>query len=122
MKGSCIYFPVRSRTTSSVNHDKKILLNGIDYNTAESKNVKQVDAVQTLSEAHSVPKSGTPNSVARNYRNGLLNSERYFGEDGMPYLDIDYTDHGNPSTHKTVPHEHKISFDSNGKMKRGKEE
>lgn len=37
------------------------------------------------------------------------------------YLDIDYTDHGNPKTHPTVPHEHSINFDDDGNMNRGKE-
>lgn len=42
--------------------------------------------------------------------NGNLNSERYYDDDGKAYLDIDYTNHGNPKTHPKVPHEHKITF------------
>lgn len=97
------------------------LQNGLDYNVAGSSSVGQVDSVQTLSEAHSIPTSGSPNSVTRNYRNGSLCTERYYGGDGKPYLDIDYSDHGNPSTHRTVPHEHSIHFDAAGKMHRGKD-
>lgn len=95
--------------------------NGVDYNTANSQSVKQVDHIQTLSEVHSIPIVSSPNSVTRNYRNGSLYTERYFGENGKPYLDIDYSNHGNPSTHKNVPHEHIIEFDTNGKMHRRKE-
>lgn len=94
------------------------LQNGVDYNTAGSRSVREVDSVQTLSESHSIPTSGYPNSVTRNYRNGSLYTERYYGENGKPYLDIDYSDHGNPSTHTTVPHEHSIYFDANGTLHR----
>lgn len=68
-----------------------------------------------------MPISGSLNSATRNYKNGSLYTERYFGSDGKPYLDIDYSDHGNSATHKIVPHEHSIHFDVNGKMHRGKE-
>lgn len=97
------------------------LINGADYNVAGSSSVGQVDSVQTVSELHTMPISGTPHSVTRNYRGGSLSTERYYGEDGKPYLDIDYSDHGNPLTHRTVPHEHSIEFDENGKMHRGKD-
>ena len=97
------------------------LQNGVDYNTAGSNSVGKVDSIQTLSEAHSMPVVSFPNSVSRNYRNGVINTERYYDENGKPYLDIDYSDHGNPSTHRTVPHEHDIYFDADGKMHRGKE-
>lgn len=95
--------------------------NGVDYNTAGSCSVGQVDSVQTMSEAHSLKTFGFPNSVVRNYRNGSLYTERYYDGKGKPYLDIDYSNHGNPSTHRTVPHEHSIHFDANGKMYRGKD-
>jgi hypothetical protein len=36
--------------------------------------------------------------------------ERYYNQEGMAYLDIDYTDHGNPKMHPNVPHEHDIRF------------
>ena len=71
---------------------------------------------------HSIPKTSSPNTVIRNYKNGALSSERYFGSDGKAYLDIDYSDHGNPSTHPFVPHQHNITFDNDGKMHRGKGE
>lgn len=95
-------------------------VNGQDYNTAGSNSVKQVYSVTTLSNAHSMPISSVPNSVTKNYRDGKLSTERYFDESGNPYLDIDYSNHGNPSTHPIVPHEHDITFDDSGKMHRGK--
>ena len=95
--------------------------NGSDYNTAGSKDVGQVDSIQTVSNLHSKPVSSTPNSVIKNYKNGKLSSERYYGKDGRPYLDIDYTNHGNAKTHPHVPHQHKISF-QDGKMHREKTE
>lgn len=57
-----------------------------------------------------MPLNGQPNSVAQNYCDGKFTTERYFGNDGKPYLDIDYTNHGNPEMHPNVPHEHSISF------------
>lgn len=93
-----------------------------EYNTAGSKSVKKVDSVTTLDNQHNFPMTGTPNSVTKTLKNGSLNSERYYDEKGNAYLDIDYTDHGNPTTHPHVPHEHKISFNSNGQPCRKKEE
>lgn len=37
------------------------------------------------------------------------NSERYDEKDRKPYIDIDYTNHGNSKLHPHVPHEHKYS-------------
>ena len=45
----------------------------------------------------------------------------YYDEDGNAYLDIDYTDHGNPKTHPIVPHQHHIVM-KDGKPDRGKDE
>ena len=96
-------------------------VNGEDYNTAGSNSVKEVNSKITTNDLHSIPQHGTPNSVSQNYKNGNLDSERYYDSNGDAYLDIDYTDHGNPKTHPHVPHEHAISFDENGNMDRKKE-
>lgn len=95
--------------------------NGKDYNTSGSSSVKKADSVSKTKDVHNVPTTGTPNSVSKNYKNGKLDSERYYGKDGKAYLDIDYSDHGNPKTHPHVPHEHTITFDKNGNMNRNKE-
>ncbi|WP_196001964.1 minor capsid protein [Clostridium sp. 1001271B_151109_B4] len=55
---------------------------------------------------HKVPFNAKPNSVFDNYKNGELESRRYYGNTGKPRLDIDLTDHGNPAQHRTVPHQH----------------
>lgn len=96
-------------------------VNGKDYNGAGSKSVGQVDTVNITSDNHSVPTKGEPNSVTKDYKDGKLSSERYYGEDGNAYLDIDYSDHGNPKTHPTVPHEHIIWFDDDGGFHRGRD-
>lgn len=93
-------------------------VNGEDYNTAGSNSVGTVDSANTTSDLHSVPQHGTPNSVSKNYKNGKLDSERYYDANGDAYLDIDYTNHGNSKLHPDVPHEHSIHFDENGKMRR----
>lgn len=94
-------------------------INGKDYNTAGSRSVGQVDTVTTVSNSHSMPQTSTPNSVTKNYKDGKISTERYYGSDGKPYLDIDYSDHGNAKMHPDVPHEHKITF-RDGKLNRAK--
>ncbi len=91
---------------------------GEDYNSAGSSSVGKVDSVTIVAEGHNLPEHGTPNSVTQNYKNGKLSSERYYGDDGNAYLDIDYTNHGNAKMHPNVPHQHRITFDDNGDMHR----
>lgn len=94
---------------------------GSDYNTAGSRSVGKVTSITTTSNVHSIPAQGSPNSVSKNFKNGKLDSERYYGSDGKAYLDIDYSDHGNSKTHPNVPHEHAIYFDENGRLHRQNE-
>ena len=95
-------------------------VNGIDYNTAGSSAVGKVDSINVVADAHSLPLEGDANSVTKSYKEGKLDQERYYGEDGKAYLDIDYSNHGNPKTHPKVPHQHRITYDENGKMHRDK--
>ena len=118
MKGNWEGFTIGGGSAEGSSGDDRYV-NGKDYNTAGSSNVGKVDSVTTLANAHSMPESGAPNSVIKNYKDGELSSERYYGNDGKPYLDIDYTDHGNAKMHPYVPHEHKITI-TDGKMKRQK--
>ena len=55
---------------------------------------------------HKVPYEGAANTVFDNYKDGKLESRRYYGQTGKPRLDIDMTDHGNPKQHSVVPHYH----------------
>ena len=90
--------------------------NGVTYNTARSSSVKRVKVVVN-SMTHNVPVTYKPYSVYRkNSQIGLI-SERYYNGKGEPYLDIDYTNHGNAKHHPIVPHEHIINF-KNGKLNR----
>lgn len=65
-----------------------------------------------------MPNRGKRNAVYQKVRNGKLIMERYMDSDGRPYLDIDYTNHGNSKAHPTVPHEHSIKIDKNGNINR----
>jgi len=50
---------------------------------------------------------GDPNSsVDIVNRRGYIVTRRWFGEDGNQIRDVDFTNHGNPSKHPQVPHEH----------------
>ena len=69
-------------------------------------------------ESHSVPYQGSPNSVYDNYKDGIIQRRRYYGNDGRPRLDIDMTDHGNPQEHPVVPHYHNWYLDKSGILKR----
>lgn len=54
-----------------------------------------------------VPFTSVPNSVADELlSDGIVKQRRFYGKTGQPRFDIDYTDHGNPKHHKTVPHVH----------------
>lgn len=84
-----------------------------EYNSAESKSVGVVNQVEVRQDAHNVPMKGLPNSVTQNFIGDKLVSERYYDKDGKAYLDIHYTDHGNPKKHPNVPHEHSIHYKNN---------
>ena len=71
-----------------------------------------------IGEVHSIPYKGTPNSVFDNYKDGVLQRRRYYGNDGRPRLDIDMTDHGNSKEHPVVPHYHNWYLDEKGNLKR----
>lgn len=73
---------------------------------------------RSAGEVHSIPYKGTPNSVFDNYKDGVLQRRRYYGNDGRPRLDIDMTDHGNSKEHPIVPHYHNWYLDENGVLKR----
>ena len=94
--------------------------NGINYNTAGSSSVQNVQSVNDVGEAHSMPTKSEPNSVSQKYRNGKIYQERYFDENGEPYLDIDYSSHSMPGTHDN-PHQHNILIE-NGQIIRGAQE
>ncbi len=83
------------------------------FNIAGSKSVGRVNSINRLYDAHTIPRTSEPDSVTQNFDNGTLISERYFDSNGNPYLDIDYTNHGNPKIYPIVPHEHFIDT-SNG--------
>lgn len=53
-----------------------------------------------------------------NYKDGVLQRRRYYGNDGRPRLDIDMTDHGNSKEHPIVPHYHNWYLDEKGNLKR----
>ena len=64
--------------------------------------------------------TGIPNLVTIIKKNGIIESERYYDEQGNPYLDIDYTNHGNSKAHPIVPHEHGWEKDSDVAYRRDK--
>ena len=59
-------------------------VNGKDYNTAGSSSVGKVDSVSIVADTHGLPKEGTANSVTKSYKDGKLDQERYYGDDGKP--------------------------------------
>ena len=94
-----------------------LLTGGINYNRASSSKVGTVSGGKIVEMGQKVPNTYKPNSVVQKRDGGRVITERYYNERGEPYLDIDYTDHGNPKTHPIVPHEHEIKY-KNGKLNR----
>lgn len=87
--------------------------NGIDYNSAGSKSINNV-IYKTITKDKKIPMKAKSNSVKTKLGNGgKILQERYYDSHGKAYLDIDYTDHGNPKMHPHVPHEHDIHFTNN---------
>ena len=76
------------------------------YNIAGSSLVKQVDNIYSHEGKQDIPILHKPNTVLKILVNNTVVSERFYGKDGIVYLDIDYTNHGNPATHPVVPHIH----------------
>lgn len=89
------------------------------FNECNSKSVKSVEFYTRSNNIHNIPMSYAPNSVFIRCKEGKCYSERCYDNDGNAYLDIDYSDHGNPKMHPIIPHEHKISF-IDGKFYRSK--
>ncbi len=58
----------------------------------------------TFRTTQNLKSTGIPNSRVSQYRNGKKYKERFYGADGRAYMDIHYTDHGNPARHPNVPH------------------
>ena len=92
------------------------------YNKAGSKDVGIVISINVIKkEGHiKLPMKSAPNSVAILKENEKTIQERYYNNKGEPYLDIDYTNHGNKNTHNIVPHQHKWSKNKDGKLIREK--
>lgn len=94
------------------------------YNKKGSTSVKIVkdEIIINISnnEHINIPYKGLPNSVTIIRKNGIVQQERYYDENGLPYWDIDYTDHGNPKQHPVVPHEHHWIITPTGERKRDK--
>lgn len=78
------------------------------YNSAGSKSVKIIVKKTIIERTHDykVPIDGDKNSVLIILEDNHIVQERYFDQNGEVYLDIDYTNHGNPKQHPIVPHEH----------------
>lgn len=105
------------RDPASVPHGENDLVDGVDYNTANSTEIGSVVSARTIDMGEKMPITSSPNSVVRKKNGDDVVTERYYNSEGEPYIDIDYTDHGNPKTHPIVPHKHDIDY-NNGDFKR----
>lgn len=95
------------------------------YNKYGSKKVRVVKTVNVLyvkEHNNKIPIKSDPNSVTIAIKDGKISQERYFDGKGLPYLDIDYTNHGNSKHHPNVPHEHERKEDENGNRQRQEED
>ena len=93
--------------------------------------VKCQENIVIGNNVHKALSSGPANSVFDNYKDGKLESRRYYGSTGKVRLDIDLTNHGNAKEHPIVPHAHDWNFkdtqyedvdpDLQGRLKVGRE-
>lgn len=88
------------------------------HNYLNSKLVGRVEEHFISWRGKSLPITQKPNSVVAKVVNWHVVTERYYNEKGEPYLDIDYTCHGNPHKHPIVPHIHKWIKIGEGNYKR----
>lgn len=85
------------------------------FNPYSSKLVRTVKDIYSVSKSFDLKLTGKANSVIKVVFCGIIETERYYDKFGRVYLDIDYTDHGNPKTHPVVPHIHTWTYE-NGKF------
>lgn len=116
-KGHSGHFKNTLGTITRARNDKKVIK---DYNEADSDKVRIVNEIHEIDNTNHerVPVKESPNSVLKVLKNGKKIRERYFDEGGDPYLDIDYSNHGNPKTHSIVPHQHTWTKDERGNLTR----
>lgn len=68
---------------------------------------------------HTIPIHHIPNSsIIQRDDQGNVVRIRHYDENGNAYMDVDYTDHGRPDTHK-VPHTHIIEIGNKIDRKKG---
>ena len=59
---------------------------------------------------------GSPNSsIDILDRKGQIETRRWFDSEGKAVRDVDFTNHGNPTTHPEWPHEHIWQYGPDGK-------
>lgn len=68
---------------------------------------------------HNIPIKHVPNStIVQRDDYGKIVRIRYYDEKGNAYMDVDYTDHDRPDSHK-VPHTHIIEINDGINRKKG---
>ena len=65
------------------------------------------DKIKELHNEHSLDDEGDSLTIANLFHNGVRIQRRWYGKDGLPVRNRDYTNHGNPKQHKIVPHDHR---------------
>ncbi|MBO0413216.1 minor capsid protein [Enterococcus hulanensis] len=63
-----------------------------------------------ITDSHGIPFENNPKSVCDWYRDGELYRRRFYGKNGKPRLDIDFTNHKQPDVHQIVPHTHDWNY------------
>lgn len=63
-----------------------------------------------VSDTHQLRFESKPYSVSDWIRDGDLYRRRFYGKNGKPRIDIDFSDHKQPDAHKYVPHTHEWNY------------
>ena len=120
--GNSFYSPASMPWSTWEQHLKQYPVNHSIYDEPVS-NAKRDLSGCTFSEStgyvrgkEKLPFKGKQNSKGTLYdENGQAVTERWYGPDGRPLKDRDWTDHGNPSKHP-VPHDHDWGIREDGKF------
>lgn len=88
------------------------------YSNAKKKGIKTKK--HSVYHKGKLPTTGKKYTSKDLYKDGKLNTRRYYGKNGKADLDIHYTNHGNTKLHPKVPHRHKWGYNSKGKWAPGK--
>lgn len=113
------FFPFKPKPKPKPKPKKKKKTTAQLYKEAKKKGIKVKGRSSTFKSSKKL--RNLPSKVKKGYssrdlyKDGKLNTRRYYKKDGKAEVDIHYTNHGNAKKHPKVPHRHAWGYNSKGK-------